>query len=260
MGADQVRVAAISCSHVPHQSSCIHTLLQLLAVLDTEDPLTHFVHLGDLFDAEAASVHDRDDPSHHTLLDEYHEGATLLRSIRDVLNPNCQFTWMLGNHDANIKQRNPKRIPKELRALADWNHVPEVSDEFRKWRQYPYRNGQDGCMELGPLVYYHGYSAATNSDELEGIQMAMACGGHPWRLMVRGHTHRPLPPTQIQRTRRVLLPWYAANVGHTAFDVVPGYMERRSTALWGRGCLLAEAPLKGWRKGKSWQAKLYDLD
>ena len=53
-----------------------------------DKPLTHFVHLGDLMEAKAASVH-ADDPTEHSLLDEFHAAAALLKKIRDVLPKDC---------------------------------------------------------------------------------------------------------------------------------------------------------------------------
>ncbi len=238
----------------------METLLQLLATVNDEKPLTHFVHCGDLLDAQAASVHDSTDHPGHTLLDEYHEAAKVLKEIRLVLPRDCKLVWCLGNHDDNIKQRNPKRIPADLRDLVDWNKVPHVSDEFRAWKQLPYRNNRDCLYEVGPLIFYHGFSCGANSDQNEGIQMAMLAGGYAHRLLVRGHTHRPLDITQVRKSTRIKLPWHVCNVGNTAFDEMPMYMERKSTADWGRGCVVAEAALTGWKEGRSWDAVLYDLD
>ena len=255
----KARVASISCSHVPHQSeSAIDTLLNLLSTLNDEKPFTDFVHHGDLFEAQAGSVHLEDAPE-HSLLDEFHAAADLLESIRGVLGPRCNFHWLLGNHDANIQQKNPKRIPRELRQLCDWNNVPVVKKEFRKWNQIPYIHGKNSCLEIGPLIYLHGFKCGNNSDELEGLEMAYMCGGFAHRLITRGHTHQPLDIKQCSRGK-IKLPWHVANVGMTAFDIKPTYMERKSTENWGRACLVAEADLVNWKEGRSWEAELISLD
>jgi predicted phosphodiesterase len=257
--AKRARVAAISCSHVPHHSqSAINKLIELIGTLNDDKPFTHFVHMGDLLDAQAASVHP-DDPADHSLLDEYHAAAELLASIRQVLNPRCHLHWLLGNHDSNILQRNPKRIPVELRPLCNWNNVPVVGREFHKWQQTPYVNGRESCLEIGPLIFLHGFKCGVNSDELEGLEMAYACGGFAHRLICRGHTHSPVPIRQCRRGR-IKLPWHVCNVGMTAFDIRPAYMERKSTDNWGRACLVAEADLTGWKEGRSWEAELVPLD
>ena len=255
----QARVAAISCSHVPHQSeSAIEALLNLLSTLNDDKPFTHFVHLGDLLEAQGASVHPEDAPE-HSLLDEYHEAANLLKRIRGDLRPRCKLHWLLGNHAANMQQRHPKRIPRELRQLCDWNSVPVVRKEFQRWEQTPYINGKEACLEIGPLIFLHGFKCGNNSDELEGLEMAYACGGFAHRLITRGHTHQPVEPRQCRRGK-IKLPWHVANVGNTAFDERPVYMERKSTEAWGRACLIAEADLEGWKEGRSWQAELVRLD
>lgn len=255
----KARVASISCSHVPHQSeSAIESLLTLLSTLNDEKPFTHFVHHGDLLEAQSASVHLEDAPE-HSLLDEYHAAADLLKRIRSVLSPRCKLHWLLGNHDANIQQRNPKRIPKELRQLCDWNKVPVVCREFNKWEQRPYVHGREACLEIGPLIYLHGFKSGNNSDELEGLEMAYACGGFAHRLITRGHTHQPVPIKQCTRGK-IKLPWHVANVGMTAFEDRPVYMERKSTENWGRACLVAEADITNWKEGRSWEAELVRLD
>ena len=258
----KAKVACISCSHVPHQSErAIKLFLDLLEASNEEKPFTNVIHNGDLFNSDSASVH-ISDPDEHTLLDEFHAGADLLSRIRQRVNTNCKLTWMLGNHDANILQRNPKRIPKELRQLCNWNNVPVVNREFHRWEQIPYINGREGCKEIGPLIFTHGFKCGANSDDLEAIMMANACGGFAHRLVVRGHTHRPSAGiVQCKRSAGIKLPWHYANVGHTAFEKErPSYMERNSTEHWGRACLIAEADLTNWKEGRAWEAELISLD
>jgi len=256
------RVAAISCTHVPHQSErAIGVLLERLAEASDDAPLTHFIHLGDLMDADAASVH-ADDPAEHTLLDEFHAAADLLSRIRAVLPSECELTWMHGNHDDNIQRADARRIDRRIRPLCDWNNVAEVCDEFRRWKQVPYRLGRDGCHQVGPIIFAHGYACGQNSDEMEGLRLAMACGGHAHRLIVRGHTHRPLAPTQCKRSATVSLPWWVANVGHCAFERRAPYTFRVDISRWGRALLLAECSTgRADRLGAgSWDAELVTLD
>lgn len=223
--------------------------------------LTHFIHLGDVVDAEAASVH-QDDPEGHTLLEEFQVAADMLRRIRKHLPSDCELVLFDGNHDDNIQRPDARRIPKPLRGLCNPRKVEGVSEEYKKWKHIPYRHGRRGCYELGSLIFAHGYSAAANSDELEAVQLAMACGGHAHRLVVRGHTHRPKAPTQCRRSMRVALPWHYANVGHMAFDKRAAYTNRFDIQQWGRACLVGECKMgrPGRLGSKAWNAEIISLD
>ena len=255
------RWAVISCTHVPYQSErALERLLQELAKASDEKPLTHFVHLGDLIDAEAASVH-RDDPSRHTLYDEYCQASDVLRRIRRVLPKDCTLILHDGNHDDNVQKQDSRRIDCQVRPMCDPRKLTATKDEFLLWKNIPYRTGADGCFQLGPVIFAHGWSAAANSDELEALQLAYACGGHAWRIIIRGHTHRPARPTQCRRTARALLPWWYANVGHTAFDERAAYTYRFDVEQWGRGMILGECRLgRHHYSGKEWEAELISLD
>ncbi len=250
--------AAISCTHVPYQSE--RAIERLIKELKGRK-LTHFVHLGDVIDAEAASVHS-DDPSAHTLYDEYCVAADMLRRIREALPSDCELILLDGNHDDNVKRPDPRRIKYALRSLCDPRKMDGVATEYKKWKHVPYRMGARGCYQLGGVIFSHGYAAGANSDELEAIQLAMACGGHAHRLVVRGHTHRPVPPTQCKRSARIKLPWWYANTGYMAFEQRPAYTHRFDVQQWGRACLVGSCQLgRPGRMGKkNWEAELISLD
>ena len=250
---------AISCTHVPYQSErAIDRLLEELK----GRKLSHFIHLGDVVDAEAASVHSSDDVSGYTLYEEFTIAADMLRRIREALPKDCQLVLLDGNHDDNIIRPDARRVPKPLRDLCNPRKMEGVADEYNRWKRVPYRHGARGCFQLGGCIFSHGYAAGANSDELEAIQRAMACGGHAHRLIVRGHTHRPVPPTQCKRTARIKLPWWYANVGYMAFDERPSYTNRFDIQQWGRACLFGNCQLgRPGRMGKkNWTAELVSLD
>ena len=121
--------------------------------------------------------------------------------------------------------------------------------------------GSRGCYQLGAVIFAHGFAAGANSDELEAIQLAMACGGHAHRLIVRGHTHRPVPPTQCKRTNRIKLPWHFSNVGYMAFESRPDYTNRFDIQQWGRAVLFGETRVgRADRLGaNAWRADLVQL-
>jgi predicted phosphodiesterase len=252
-----VKIACLSCTHSPFTPPA--TMDWVLSTLSNIKGLDFCGHLGDVFDSEAASVHPTDE-SNRTLEGEYEHARDLLASIRNVLPKKCS-TWInKGNHDANIEARDPRRIPTRLRSLVHWDMHPEFSKEFRKWQWLPYEKSDRGVMNIGQCCFYHGFDAGLASDELEGLQMLNSMPHtqqQTFRLMVRGHTHRPVPPTQMQRTKNVPLPFWYANVG-TCGPLKPNYMERKDTTQWGSAILVVECrPDHPSRLvGKCWDAEL----
>jgi predicted phosphodiesterase len=255
--ARYAQFAAISCTHCPYQSE--RAIEKLLHELKGRK-LTHFIHCGDAVDAEAASVHNGNEPVGHTLIEEYKVAADMLRRIREALPKDCKLVLLDGNHDDNVQQPDSRRIKYDLRELCNPRKMHGVADEYNRWQHVPYRFGS--CYQLGAVIFSHGFSASATSDDLEAVQLAMACGGHPWRLVVRGHTHRPVPPTQCRRSARVRLPWHYCNVGYMAFDERPSYTNRFDIQQWGRAVLIGECKIgRADRLGKdSWKARLHYLD
>ena len=196
-----------------------------------------------------------------SLYDEFCIAADMLRRIREALPEDCKLVLLDGNHDDNIQRPDPRRTPKALRDLCNPRKMDGVANEYKRWKHIPYRHGSRGCYQLGAVIFAHGFAAGANSDELEAIQLAMACGGHAHRLIVRGHTHRPVPPTQCKRTARVKLPWHYANVGYMAFEERPPYTHRFDITQWGRACLFGETKVgRPDRIGKDgWNAELVYL-
>ncbi len=251
---DTKKFAAISCIHAPIYNE--DSKEWLLNSLEGRD-LTHFILLGDLFDASAASVHN--DTAKHDLMDEYESASKYLKDIRTVLPKDVKFVWILGNHDDNILANDERRIPSDLRTLVHWNSCLYFSEEFLRWKQIPYIKNSTGCYQLGQVIFYHGFDCGINSDELEGLQMAYACGGSSWRLTVRGHTHRPVRVTQAKRTGKIILPHHYANVGSIGLGhEQPDYMKRKDVGLWNAGILFGECKTaKHSRlKNREWDAEL----
>ena len=88
----------------------------------------------------------------------------------------------------------------------------------------------------------HGFDAGQNSDELEGLQVAYALGGHAHRLVVRGHTHRPQDVTQCKRSAKVLLPYWFANAGSCG-PSQPPYMYRKDVSQWNPAVVWGECKI-----------------
>jgi predicted phosphodiesterase len=234
---ENAKFVAASCFHAPHNPEA--PFEWLLGRLSDLNP-THFILLGDLFDASSVSVHPND---HVEKLEyEYEKASILLSRIHDVL-PNAELIWTLGNHDDNIQTGDPRRTPKALRSLLHWNKHWEWGAEFRKWKQIPYIKGPRGVYRLGPVRFYHGFDAGVNSDELECLQMVGAIKDQAYSLWVRGHTHRPSPGVlQCKRTQKILLPWWYANAG-TMGPLKPDYTKRKDTVQWGHAIIKGECSL-----------------
>ena len=248
------RFAAVSCPHFPYARE--ESLAFVFHTLEKQKGLTHFVVLGDLFEAKSASVHS--DEEVECLLSNYAAAAKFYEDLQDVLPADCERVWCLGNHDDNIQVSDFRRIPKSLRKLVHWNNTLVHGAVFKRWKQIPYVKGVEGCYQLGQVIFYHGYDAGNNSDETEGLQMAMACGGHAHRLTVRGHTHRPLGVTQASYSAKVMLPYWYANAG-TLGPLKPGYMQRKDTSLWGPGMVVGSCEVarpSRMRQGPQWEAEL----
>lgn len=233
MAGETSRWAAISCLHAPFENKkSLGRLLDRLASGGPYGPLTDFVVLGDLFESAAASVHPEEHD--HTLADEYEAGSAILTKISGLLPKKCRLHWCLGNHDDNLQTGDSRRTDWRTRDLIHWNQS-EWGDVFKRWTQYPYLkpsiHSQKGCLQIGQCIFMHGYDAGQNSDELEGLQAAYACGGHAHRLIVRGHTHRPRHVTQCKRSAKVLLPYWFANAG-TLGPLQPRYMARKDVTQW----------------------------
>lgn len=247
------KIAAISCTHCPFAPES--TIEWILSNLSKEKGLTHFVHCGDVVEGAAASVHANE--YEHSLEDEFESAATLLRRIREVLPDKCKLVVTTGNHDDNLIVKDPRRIPKQLRSLVDWRRHPEFGAEAQHWEWLPYVKDKRGLFRVGQVHIWHGFDAGQASDELEGLQMIAQGGWIPHSLAVRGHTHRPSPPTQCKRTAKIPLPYYHCNVG-TCGPLSPEWAQRKDRSQWGSGLLIAEAV---WDKpsrlhGKCWDARL----
>jgi len=248
--------AAISCVHAPFQRE--ESTNWLLNRLSTDgSKLTDFIILGDLLESSAASVHP--DEHSHTLADEYEAAAGYLTAIQQCLPPDCRLHWLLGNHDDNLQVSDSRRTDRRTRDLIHWSRS-EWSGVFGRWKQYPYIkpsvHNQRGCLQIGQVIFCHGWDAGQNSDELESLQVAYACGGHSHRLVVRGHTHRPRPVSQCKRSAKVMLPYWYANAG-TMGPLQPQYMSRKDVSQWNAGIVWGSVRVERPSRlsGVQWQAQ-----
>lgn len=252
--AASVTFAAWACPHCPFErEASVAWLLNTLAALSPRPRVV--VCLGDLFDAQAAARHlEMEDKS--PLEAEFQAGASLLARVRAAVPHRCDYVWLHGNHDDNILRPDARRIPKAVRSLCNWNNHLGYGPEFRRWRQYPYIKSPAGCAQLGQVIFTHGFDHGVTSDEIEALQLAFMVGGRAFRLVVRGHTHRPVAVRQCYRTAKTPLPFWYANAG-TIGPLQPLYMTRQAAFLWGPGLVVGEAaPRPNPLGGVQWSAHL----
>ena len=247
------RFMAASCFHAPFSP---HEPLEWLLGRVGDLKPTHFIILGDLMDAGAASVHP--DEGIEELEYEYEKAHDILKAIRKEVPKDCKLVWCLGNHDDNIQVRDPRRIPDKIRSLLHWNKHWEFGPEFRCWRQLPYVKDSRCVYRLGPVRFMHGFQAGSNADEMETLQMVNVLQDQAWGLWVRGHTHRPTQGiVQCKRTQTILLPWFYANAG-TMGPLKPDYMRRKDSSRWGHAFVHGECSLSSPRRPspKDWSAEV----
>lgn len=245
------RIGILSCTHAPLTPK--KPWKWILDQLDGE-PLTHLVHLGDWIDTDPANPHGTEQG--HTQADEYEMACKQSKELRGVVGKTCTLIRHNGNHEDRLEPWSTN-VPKRLRSLTHWTRDPDLKKEWGLWKNIPYIKSLEGCYRIGQLLTYHGYDIGSNSDELESLQMVLSAGAASNLLAVRGHTHRPLAPTQMSKTKRIPLPWWYGNAGHTG-PTQPHYMRRQDVSQWGQALMIVEAQLgdPAKMKGRCWDAEL----
>ena len=250
--------AAFSCVHAPHHNP----VAVERAIAAIPRGCTDLVCLGDLFDGHAASVHP--DEAKHTLFDEYESAAGVLEQFRAAVPKTCNLFWLLGNHEANTQAPDKRRIPRGLRDSIHWNNSPWC-DVFQRWSQTDYQcpsrhNRMAGTVQLGQVIFTHGFKT---QDMAEAHSVWEASDFHPHRLIVRGHTHRPMCVTQRTIGKQLVLPLWSANAGTLVqLSPPPNYMMRKDTNRWGpavvRGTCRVNTPSRF--ASRQWEAETVMLD
>lgn len=222
-----VRAAYITDPHCPGASA--KALTWALGKVSEFKP-DYMIVGGDVFEADAASRFQNEQK--YDLLAEYEAGAKWLNLVHGA-TPDAEHVWLHGNHERNLMA--PGRLDSRVRRVAHWN-VSEWRESFLRWRQYEYDFSPRGCLQLGQVIFYHGFDG---SEEYNALRMINATGGHAHRLVVGGHTHRPKPPTQLMRTRTIpMQAWYAN--GGTLGPTRPEWTTRQCTHEWAPGVVLLE--------------------
>lgn len=186
-------IITVPCIHAPFTNKAAFTkVLDRVADAAKKGWLTHLAVLGDWVDASPASAYPNEEA--HDQEDEYEAACLQARQLRAAAGRNVVLIRHDGNHEDRLEPHS-LNVPKRLRRRTHWTRHNGLRKEWGHWTWVPYVKGRGGCTQIGQVILYHGYDLNSNSDELEGLQMAYACGGHAFRLTVRAHTHRPLPVT-----------------------------------------------------------------
>lgn len=249
------RFAVLPDLHAPFTEPAVWEWL-IDSLVAERGKLTHLIQVGDWIDTDPASTH----PSNHqhTQDNEYAEAVRQSRDLRKAVGKHCKLIRLLGNHEDRLEPDSlTTTVPKRLRDMTHWTRHPDLHDEWRRWDARPYIKGGRGSYSLGQLLVYHGWRCGSNSDEIEACEMNYSTGGWAHRLMVRGHTHAPIPPTQAMKTRGTPLPLHYANVGH-AGPSQPRYAYRMNVSMWGPGLLIGSCKTgnPAMMGGRNWEAEL----
>lgn len=251
-----VRFVAFSCRHHP---LCDESALDWV-IRQIEELKPHYIiDLGDRYEADSASRW----PSEYDweLEDEYRSCNEADRSIRRAAGPQARLVFLPGNHDDNLLALG--RLPRGLRGLCDWSRPQAsrtgdaVNDELLGHWRVPtsYTDcRRAGVFRLGQVSFAHGYAHGESSDRDQAVRF-----GTPYGLNITGHTHRPVPVTQVSITKKVAVPYWYANAGCLR-DLKPQYVQRQNTDRWGHACVVGECdlragPAKSPRLSRRWEAE-----
>lgn len=242
------RGVAFGCLHAPiTHDGYFNWLIQSIEEFKPD----YIVNLGDWYEGLAGSRHSRDERHDWDVMQE-HRAVAGQASAFNAAAPNAKKVWLYGNHDDNFFGIHADRLPRDLRAAANWRNslaAAPLEDWIIRER---YRHGER--YYLGQLSFGHGVNLADAGPRDECYSYAVPNG-----LDVLAHTHRPVAVTQC-RERKVILPYSHCNVGTGADWDRMYYMDRNSKALWGRAALFFEVNTKGegreWRATKAWDAEI----
>lgn len=226
-------IAVIPDTHAPHTDPVKWEGI-LSHLSHRRGKITHLVHIGDWLDLSALGGYPTEDE--HTQDNEYSYAAQQSRDLRKAVGAGCRLFRLEGNHEFRIRANRINLSPR-IKDLVGIEAHPELRKEWSLWSPTPYSFSQGGTLRLGPVLFAHGFKSNARSDNVECIQVA-ALHGYPTNcLVIRGHTHRPILPTQAQVSQGLPLPYWFANTGHIGPEK-PLYTHNQFTGQWGSHLLL----------------------
>lgn len=223
-----MKVLAFGCVHFPFERKDECDKLVQIARREKPDVI---VCLGDLLDTTGIGKHVPSAEHLHPMSAETKKASAFLASLRKAAtrpkkkSPRC--VWMWGNHEDRI-HKACELNPFTRDALL----ATTTGGEYEKWEVVQYRKDEEGFLQIGKVIFFHGIRCGKTGAETEAFEIAEILGGrYNGSLIVSAHTHHPHPPRQIE-VRGVPISLHIANVGTMADSKALGYTARINTKHW----------------------------
>lgn len=217
-----------------------------------------YVNNGDWFEGRFGARHSKDQRHTWDLETEFREVESQASLINELL-PDAKKVFLFGNHDSNLLSYSPDHVAdQDVAALIRSRFAKMEETVFKDWHLIKSYRHSD-TFYLGGLAFRHGFEVSQS-----GITKDLADYGYDNCLMCFGHTHRPIPVTQLV-THGVRWPRWYCNTGTLADHEQMYYMDRSRKTQWGAGVLLAETFAQGLNEGKvlrskpGWSAEMHIL-
>lgn len=154
------------------------------------------VYLGDFFDCESVSSHEKNCLSDPKLLkEEMKVGRELLMENEELIRPR-KIVFLMGNHEARISRYISGNAPK-LGGIFSEKEILGIDENYGF---LPY--GQENYLKVGNLIVTHGYLAGENPAANTVKKFRASC--------LFGHTHK-LQEVRITNVRGE--EWVGINAG-----------------------------------------------
>jgi len=227
----------------------------LLKLIEEENP-DCLVDVGDMFEGLAGKRWDRWPEEKWSAKDEISEVVRQAELIKSV-SPNSRKVWLWGNHEDNLFSCNPGRISPDLKEMMSWRNQrgTEILEEWEEKSNYKHSYR----FRIGPITFQHGCDIS--KDGVRSMFDSAVLYGHQNGLLVQGHSHKPIHPTECE-IRSLPTRFWVANSGCGCDWDRMRYMDRFQKSKWGRGALIITCSRGDVTSGrtavpkKNWDAEL----
>lgn len=241
------RALAVPDLHIPFHNR--KAWKGILAAIRREKP-HHLVVIGDALDVPNVSRFPKTGRSN--LVEEATVMWDLLHQARRASKSVRRAIYLMGNHEQRLFR--PDLVDESLHSLTDKLFDQSLFPEAAWWLVKPYELTRRGVYRVGNVWFSHGHAVGLSGDETEALELSriMERGGKlDNQLSVRGHTHRPCPPTQCRKGIGNPLPLWYANVGWAGDLGKVDYALNVKTSRWGCAPLLVTVRNGRWVPGET---------